>query len=254
MKTTRKTIGGGISAIALVVGVLGFVFMQDLVPEAGVTTTGASDVEISQDEDYYTVTGKAERDYKPATTGEVEYCPEDELERPTCAYGELTFDLRNEAQARGRQDMNVDSIGWGHNAEVDIPALEGVEGSKKYHGYMYNRSHLVADSLGGDAATENLVTGTRTQNVGSTQADGQFSGGMAYTELMARDYLDKKASNDCPLYYAATPQYTGDELLPRTVIVDIQSCDKSIDERVEVSNTANGFDINYATGEYSKAA
>ena len=96
----------------------------------------------------------------------------------------------------------------------------------------------------------NMVTGTRTQNVGSVNN----SGGMAYTETIARDYLDGAQGQDanaCPLYYVATANYSGNELLPRTVTVDIQSCDKSIDQRVVVDNTANGFDIDYLTGDWS---
>lgn len=202
----------------------------------------------NQNTDYYSVTGTAQRDFS-TVPGSVEYCEPDELDRAVCAYGELTADTRQAAQDRGRQDITVDPVGWGHNTEVTIPALDGVEGSVDYHGWMLNRSHLLADSLGGTPTADNLVTGTRTQNVGSVNN----SGGMAYTEIIARDYLDGNTgvdANQCPLYYAASPNYTGDELLPRTVTVDIQSCDQSIDERVEVDNTANGYALNYADGSY----
>ena len=216
----------------------------------GVTEPTSSSAPVAGDagdEDYFTVTGPAVRDYE-ATSGNISYCEADDLGRATCAYGELTADTRTEAQARGRQPINVDPAGWPEdNAKVSIPALDGVEGSREYNGWMWNRSHLLADSIGGEPTEENLVTGTRTQNVGSAKN----SGGMAYTETIARDYLDSSAANDCPLYYAATPNYEGDELIPRTVTVDIQSCDKSIDQRVEVDNTANGFAIDYNTGSYS---
>lgn len=200
---------------------------------------------VDQDNDYYRVIGSAVRDYQttPDNTG---YCEPDELSRARCAFGELTTDTREAAKDRGRQDITVDPAGWSHNTEVTIPALDGVEGSSDYNGWMLNRSHLLADSLGGTPTADNLVTGTRTQNVGSINN----SGGMAYTEIMARDYLDSGAADTCPLYYAVSPNYTGDELLPRTVTVDIQSCDQSIDERVEVDNTANGFTVNYADGSY----
>lgn len=206
---------------------------------------------ISQSEDYVVSLGDAEIDYE-ATAGEIDYCDLDELGRTVCAYGKLTSTMREQAQAREKLDINVDPSGWPeHNDEVEIPALDEVEGSRDYHGWMMNRSHLIADSLGGSVDVENLVTGTRMQNVGSRQVDGQYAGGMAYTELMARSYLDNNDGDTCPLYYAATPVYSGDELVPRTVIVDIQSCDKSIDERVEVSNTANGWEINYFDGSYA---
>lgn len=208
-------------------------------------------VMLGAGDDYVTKLGAAKVEHQ-VDAGTIGYCPLDKLSRAACAYGSLTHDLRVKVQKMGRQDITVDPAGWGINGEVDIPALAGVKGSRAYHGWMFNRSHLLADSLGGDPTKENLITGTRTQNVGSHQAQGQYAGGMAYTELLARDYLAKSTADACPLYYAATPVYTGDELIPRTVTVDIQSCDKSIDERVSVSNTANGFTIDYKTGAYAK--
>lgn len=206
---------------------------------------------ISQGEDYVSSLGAAEIDYE-AVTGEISYCDLDDLDRTVCAYGKLTSSMRDAAQAREKLDINVDPSGWPEiNDEIEIPALDEVDNSRDYHGWMMNRSHLIADSLGGSPEVENLVTGTRMQNVGSHQVDGQYAGGMGYTELMARSYLDNNDGDTCPLYYAATPVYSGDELVPRTVIVDIQSCDKSIDERVEVSNTANGWEIDYNDGSYA---
>lgn len=222
----------------------------DAASSAESTSTGVPE---EVEDDYFTITGTAQREHNPGK-GEVDYCDLDELDRAVCAYGLLTYDTRMDAQRRGRQDISVDPTGWeGNNAETDIPALSDVKGSKAYHGWMYNRSHLLADSIGGNPEKVNLVTGTRTQNVGSSAESGEYAGGMAHTEVIARDYLDSKTANDCPLYYAATPNYSGDELLPRTVTVDIQSCDKSIDERVEVSNTAAGHTIDYATGQWSAA-
>lgn len=206
--------------------------------------TGVAGV-VDQDNDYYRVIGSAVRDYQ-TTPGNTGYCEPDELARARCAFGELTADTREAAKDRGRQDITVDPAGWTSNSKVSIPALAGVAGSTDYNGWMYNRSHLLADSLGGTPTANNLVTGTRTQNVGSVEN----SGGMAYTETIARDYLDSGAADTCPLYYAATPHYEGDELLPRTVTVDIQSCDLTIDQRVIVDNTANGHALNYATGAY----
>lgn len=205
--------------------------------------------------DYVTVApGKAQKLYKPTAAGVIAYCPLDGLQRPVCAYGELTSTLRQQAKAAGREDITVNPPGWpSKNKEVTILALptSTVAGSKNYKGWLFNRSHLIADSLGGDAVNQNLVTGTRTQNVGSAQTQGQYSGGMAYTEGVARQYLDSQDGNACPLYYAATPVYTDNELIPRTVTVDMVSCDGSINTRATVSNTANGFTINYATGAFA---
>lgn len=199
--------------------------------------------------DYYTVLGPAQREREPKSPGTIEYCKVDRHDRATCAYGELTADLRKSARDRGRQEMTVDPAGWGANLEVTIPAVGDVKGSQSYYGWFWNRSHLVADSLGGNAEAANLVTGTRTQNVGSTQVGGQASGGMAYAERIARKYLDSRNARDCSLYYAVTPVYTGKEPIPRTVVVDMQSCDKSVDMRVEVANAASGWAIDYLTGD-----
>lgn len=206
--------------------------------------------------DYFTVLGTAQREYQLSVTGRVEYCPLDGLGRTVCAYGELSSSLRAAAQASERQEITIDPSGWpdGENEEVTIPAVPTTQDSIEHNGWFWNRSHLIADSLGGDAIMENLVTGTRTQNVGSTQVAGQYAGGMAYTELLARSYLDTQNGDACPLYYAATPVYQDAELVPRTVLVDIQSCDLSVDQRVEVQNAANGWLIDYATGQSSPAS
>lgn len=225
------------------------------------TTAGPEDVP-TQDQtqtrpaggDYLEITGPAERPYEVTEPGEVEYCELDELERPVCAFGELTSQTRQDAARRDRQDISIDPPGWPEdNAEVTIPALPDVEGSQEYHGWLWNRSHLLADSLGGAPSAENLVTGTRTQNVGSTFTDGEYSGGMGYTERLARDYLDTGRGDACPLYYSTTANYAGQNLIPSTVTVNIQTCDESINERVVVFNTAEGFDINYADGSWQEA-
>lgn len=198
--------------------------------------------------DYYDEAGPAQVLYE-AVPGEISYCPLDELERPTCAYGALTPELREAARERGREDIDVDPAGWpADNGEVLIPARDDVDGSEDYSGWLWNRSHLVADSLGGAPERVNLVAGTRTQNVGSTRVEGEYAGGMAYTEKIARDYLDSGAAADCPLYYAATPQYQAEELIPRYVEVDVRSCGGDIDMRVTVVNAAAGFSIDYLTG------
>ncbi|XP_068917782.1 deoxyribonuclease-like [Tenebrio molitor] len=251
--TLRKLV---LVPLALLALALSACFPLDVEPGTPTLTPEPDPVPtISQGDDYYTVLGTAQREYGDAGP-EVFVCDLDELERAVCAYGELTGPAPRDEE-RGPLP---DPAGWPTNdgergnAEVSIPALDDVEGSKDTNGWFYNRSHMVADSLGGPEVPGNLVTGTRTQNVGTHQEDGQYAGGMAYGEKMARDYLASGQASTCPLYYAATPVYTGDELIPRTVLVDIQSCDKSIDERVEVSNTANGWEIDYFDGSYAPAS
>lgn len=46
--------------------------------------------------------------------------------------------------------------------------------------------------------------------------------------------------------YVATPLYEGDELVPRSVIVDVRSSDGHIDEELETYNACKGEDIDYS--------
>lgn len=199
------------------------------------------------DSNYFSIGGPAQHPYEtdPASDGTITYCPLDELSRPTCAYGVLTTESRLQAKQRGRQDINIDPTGWPEkNQKVTIK--DDKDAGASYYGWFWNRSHMVADSLGGDPIKENLVTGTRTQNVGLSN---DHTGGMAYAETKARDYLDNPANAQCPLYYAVTPNYTNNELIPRTVTIDMESCDQSISEHITVFNTANHWDINYHNGK-----
>ena len=188
--------------------------------------------------DYYTVTGKAEYDDSVAP-GMEEYLPLDRLGRTTGVVACVTGGQRAEAAAKDRDSEDISDIepsGW--PADNEIVTIPGIT-QPDYRGYLWNRSHLLAFSLGGDPVEENLVTGTRSQNVG--QRDNM--GGMAYCETKARDYLDAHA--DGWLYYRATPAYEGSEAICRGVWVDMRSDDGSIDERVFVFNTANGYEIDY---------
>lgn len=225
-------------------------FVENIPTSDPVQKSESNTSNATEQNDYYAVLGDAHREYQPTMPGQVEYCELDNLNRPACAYGEITKSLYEDEKAQERENINVDPTGWpGNNQKVTIPAINH-PGSKDYNGWFWNRSHLIADSLGGAATKENLITGTRTQNVGSTQVNGQYSGGMAYTERLTREYLTSQLDDSCPVYYAAKPVYQDDELIPRSVIVDIQSCDKSLNSRVEVSNTANNYVIDYQTGSF----
>lgn len=155
----------------------------------------------------------------------------------------ITAESVAQAKERGRQPIDVDPAGWGHNDKVVIPMTD----TRDYRGYLYNRSHLLADSLGGDPVIENLVTGTRTQNVGNNQG-----GGMGYTESTVREWFANGAHASCPVTYEATPEYGTNpaEVIPRSVAVSMKSCDGKINERVRVPNTAQGFTIDYTNGTY----
>lgn len=190
--------------------------------------------------DYYVVTGKA--DFSKAgtmpATGEIRYTGLDSYGRAGMVVGVIDKQLRDSGSSRDR-NMPDTIAGYPHpNPKVSID----LGGGKAYRGYLFNRSHLLAKSLGGQDSVENMVTGTRTQNVGKNQP----AGGMAYTEDEARNWLDDNPKGT--VEYMATPNYEGSELLPRTVSVDIRTSDGSIDQHVIVFNTASGYDIDYQNG------
>lgn len=193
--------------------------------------------------EYYLVIGASHIDQQ-LEPGTVSYTPLDELHRAGRATACISYEMMEAGRARERQDISdLHPSGWGHNAEATITLSNG----STYHGMFWNRSHLIAKSLGGADELENLVTGTRMQNVGSNSRGGS-SGGMAYAEGLARSWLEAHPTGS--LMYVATPVYEGNELVCRSVLVDLLSSDGSLDLRIEVFNAAKGFDIDYATGEF----
>lgn len=166
----------------------------------------------------------------------------DGLGRPTYATAKITKAIINKEKQEDRQPMNINPTGWpNHNPKKKVINADG----SVYNGYFYNRSHMIADSLGGDVVAENLITGTRSQNVGGID----HNGGMAYMENKIRDYFKNHSGY---VYYTVENKYKDDELIPRYSIVNAKSSDGVIDECVKVLNTANGYAIDYVTGDIYK--
>lgn len=174
--------------------------------------------------------------------GTIDYTPLDELGRAVMAYGVLTKDLYEKEKNEEREPIDVDPAGWSKNEEVTI-----TNGNDTYHGWLFNRSHLIADSLGGDAVKENLITGTRMQNVGWND----HLGGMGYIEDSVRNFLEN-TDPSCHVEYQVMPVYDGDDLVPKHIKVDVKSCDSTLDNSYIVENVAPGFTINYRDGSWSK--
>ena len=189
--------------------------------------------------DYYSINGFAEIVYDIPAVGNIVYGKLDKYGRASYVIANLDYSTVKRARDRGRLPINVDPSGWPQNKKVVITEKDG----RSYRGYFYNRSHMLADSLGGEPIKENLVTGTRTQNVGIKN-----QGGMAYTEIQAREFF--VVPTEETLIYQVRPVYNSDEPIPRYVIVDVKSSDDKIDEQVIVDNSVNGYKINYSTGEF----
>jgi DNA-entry nuclease len=204
----------------------------------------------SEAPNYYAVTGKANLPSDLVAPGKVDYQGLDSLGRTGYAHANITEKMiADSAGWRAPFDDTANNIsGWknpttgrSNNGKTSIVLDTG----KTYHGYFYNRSHLVADSLGGAPTRTNLITGTRMQNVGDNSSK---PGGMAYTESQVRDYM--KIHKDVTTAYYATPVYKGNEIVPRGVTVDVRTSDGAIDEHVVVWNYANGHTIDYTTGAW----
>ena len=204
----------------------------------------------------YEVLGKAEIDENKFST-EYSYS-HDDLDRTTSAYGLVNYKAVMDSKG-WRADFEPDSepSGWwklDNNNQIITKNGKKVSNNEKvkvklpsgriYKGYFYNRSHLIADSLGGRSYKYNLITGTRQQNVGNNG-----NGGMQYIEKKVKTYVEKTKNN---VYYEVTPVYNGNELVPRYVIVNAKSNDGVINEKVKVFNNASGYEINYSNGSFTQ--
>lgn len=235
---------GKTTALAVLSGafLLGSIAVVAVPPEQAQAATSLYTWKSSVAPRYVKVVGKAKVVKKP-TRGKIRYSKLDGLGRTRTVRGNITYKLVKKSAGWRETMTSDDPSGWGHNRRVAIKLYNG----RVYHGYLWNRSHLIADSLGGHAIRRNLVTGTRTQNVGANDGNG----GMAYCETRVRDWL--YAHHKGSVYYSARPVYKGSELVCRSVVVDMKSSDGSINQRVVVYNAANGFKIDYGTGGCKKA-
>ncbi|MBS3379482.1 DNA/RNA non-specific endonuclease [Staphylococcus aureus] len=122
-----------------------------------------------------------------------------------------------------------------------------------YRGYLYNKSHLLAWSLGGNMETHNLVLGTRSQNVGSNKDVN--GGGMGYPETQVRNAIYDNP--DIKVFYKVTPVYNNKELLPRGTHVKAYSVNdngKTVNINVWIANKQQGININYKDGTFQKVS
>ena len=106
---------------------------------------------------------------------------------------------------------------------------------------IYNRSHMIAWSIGGNDAKENLMTGTPYFN--------QI--GMQIFESQVLDYIRETGNH---VMYRVTPVFVGDNLLANGALMEAWSVEDNGDGIcfcVFVYNVQPGVIIDYATGESS---
>lgn len=195
-------------------------------------------------------------------SGEVRYSRLDSLGRTGEVIANINYDMINKSAGHRDEFEDLsDPSGW-YSSDVSTirkldtkitSSIKKTANNKKvavklpngkiYNGYAYNRSHLLADSFGGRAYRENLITGTRTQNVGNND----LKGGMQYIERKVLDYI--KSNKKVTAVYKVTPIYDGNELVPRYVDVDVYSSDGVINEKVRTYNVLPGYTIDYMSGK-----
>lgn len=195
---------------------------------------------------YYWENGNAQlEDDSNLKVGELKFT-KDQYGRSGIAMGKLTYDMF--ANSRGsRQGTPLNPPNW-EDIQNRKVAITYTLTNRTYHGYFYNRSHSIADSLAGKQSYEseyNFTIGTRPQNVGADQ-----NGGMRYAEEITENYWKSHPNSREIIQYQTTPLYNGTEILPRGSIVNIKSSDNVIDTQIVVINDAEGFNINYSTGSY----
>lgn len=147
------------------------------------------------------------------------------VDRATLTYAEY------KASQDSRQGEPLQPPFWQKNPKV---AITFSLTKKTYHGYLYNRSHSIADSLLGKlsyTSKYNFTTGTRSQNVGANE-----NGGMRAAEELAENYWKAHPNTKATIKYQTTPLYQGAEKIPRGSVVDEKSSDGKLNSEVVVLN------------------
>ncbi|WP_225420453.1 DNA/RNA non-specific endonuclease [Lapidilactobacillus bayanensis] len=192
---------------------------------------------------YYWDNGAAKiTDFTGITAGQSKFSA-DSQQRSSTARAVLTYSQYVASKGK-RQGDPLEPPSWPYtNPTV---AITYSLTNHTYHGWLYNRSHSIGDSLlGSDSYTSeyNFTTGTRSQNVGANQ-----NGGMRYAEEMVENYWTSHPDTKTTVYYETTPLYYNSETIPRGSIVDIKSSDGVLNKEIVVINDAEGISIDYNNG------
>ena len=71
---------------------------------------------------------------------------------------------------------------------------------------------------------------------------------MRYAEELAEDFWKANPNTSATISYQTTPVYNANETIPRGSIVDIKSSDNTLNTEVVIINSAEGLEIDYASG------
>ena len=137
---------------------------------------------------------------------------------------------------------SIKPSGWENDNKVsNNKQYEYISGSQPYS--LYNRSHLLARSMGGENNEENLVTGTTYLN----------QTGMKPFEDKVREYVKNTGNH---VLYRVTPVFKGSNKICSGIQMEAYSVEDSgqgVSFNVFCYNVQPGIGINYATGDNWRA-
>ena len=167
-------------------------------------------------------------DQKTCIESYISYMPLDSSLRATGAYGCIGPDVIASRVDRDKnKQKKVIPSGWAQNNYLGL--LPG-------DGHVYERSHLLAHSLGGDEDEPNFVTGTYYLNTN-----------MGIFEDKVSSHIEKYKVH---VFYRVTPYFTGSNKLVSGIQLEAYSVedDGALSFNVYLYNVQPGVDLDYTTG------
>ena len=144
------------------------------------------------------------------------------------------------ADASNKSVRDIDLPGWKQNKYERISGNQSAE--------LYNRSHLLARSMGGANEKYNLVIGTNYMNQYVNKKDKE--GGMKYfEEEVILEYVKRTGNH---VLYRVTPRFKGNNKVCYGVQMEAFSLEDSgqgVSFNVYCYNVQPGIGINYVTGD-----
>lgn len=181
---------------------------EKFIPKSRSSETGTSSSKISGGKsDTLSYTPLPFENHKLMVNGDL-----DSLGRAT--YGHIRLKYSDKPQDDRESKINVNPVGW-HNYRFKYEDESG----KVKKAYLMNRGHLIGYQFSGlNSEIKNLVPMTRYLNAGTmadSKTDTNNPNGMLYYENALAKWL--KNNPNMYLDYCVVANYTGNELIPRTV-------------------------------------
>ena len=191
---------------------------EKFIPKSESSETGTSSSKTSGGKsDTFSYTPLPFENHKLLVNGDL-----DSLGRAT--YGHIRLKYSDKPQDGRESKINVDPVGW-HNYRFKYEDEHG----KVKKAYLMNRGHLIGYQFSGlNSEIKNLVPMTRYLNAGTmadSKTDTNNPNGMLYYENALAKWL--KNNPNMYLDYCVVANYTGNELIPRTVTLYWTSFDEN---------------------------